>query len=180
MGKENKYRMCMGFAFNEEKEMKMLSKMAKEGWLFYSFSKLGYNFKKGESSELIYCIDTNKLEDDEKNQYFALFREGGWTHICSYGNYYHFFSALPNTTPIYTDKETIIERYTKDSREIFKTVIILGLVFLISLGIENTLNSIWHNEVVSLIISFITGGSLGLLVVMLIAGIVLKFKIKKF
>jgi len=144
--KQKKFKLSMGLAFNEEREMKMLSNMARKGWIFKSFSNLGYHFEKGEPVDLIYSVDNHHLKDEENEQYFQIFKDGGWNHICSEGKYYHFFSAPLNTKPIYTDKETMSEKYTSGGKDVLKASLFLGLIFLILALISMTFNRFLENE----------------------------------
>lgn len=111
MGMGNKYRYLinMGLAFDEERAMTKLSKMAKEGWILEEMSLLRYKLVKREPIELVYSMDYKQLDKNE-NEYFELFKSSGWKHMCSYGPF-HFFSASPNTVPIYTDKESYLSKY---------------------------------------------------------------------
>lgn len=176
MKEQTKYRPSMGLAFNEDREMIMLSEMAGKGWRFYSYRNLGYKFKKSEPEDLIYSVDMHAVKKDEKEQYFNLFEDGGWAHVCSAGNSIHFFSASPDTKPIYTDRDTLSEKYKKGTRDVIKgigvTIIVLVVSFLLNIVFER----LWVNKVLSLITSMITGGSIGFLAAMILTGIMLKIK----
>jgi hypothetical protein len=103
MKKENKYIMNMGLAFDEDRAMKKLSRMAKEGWILKEMSLSRYKLVKGKPKEIVYSMDYKELSKDD-NEYFEVFQSSGWEHMCSFGAY-HFFSAPPETVPIYTEKE---------------------------------------------------------------------------
>ncbi|MCK4258849.1 MAG: DUF2812 domain-containing protein [Halanaerobiales bacterium] len=177
-GKQKKFKFSMGLAFNEDKEMKMLSKMAKAGWIFSSWSKLGYNFKKGDPQDLIYCTDTYNLKEGESEQYFNLFTDAGWTHVCSVGSSIHFFSAQPNTKSIYTDKVTLAEKYENSKKDVHKAAIVLSIILVTSFLINILLNRFWNNEVVDFLVTLITGLSFGCLVAMIMTSIALNSRIK--
>lgn len=179
MEKQTKYKPSMGLAFNEENEMRMLSKMAKEGWIFHSFSKLGYNFTKGKPQELIYSMDTYELKKGENEQYINLFEDAGWTHICSIENLFHFFSAVPGTKPIYTDKTTMIEKYEQGKKSVHKTAKIFGIIFLISFLLYKLLHNYWNNEIVIFLTKLISGLGLGFSIAMIITGMAFDRRIKK-
>jgi hypothetical protein len=179
MGKGTKYRPSMGLAFYEDKEMNMLREMAKRGWKFYAYRWLGYKFKKAEPEDLIYCVDFHKLKKAEREQYLSLFEDAGWTHVCTAENTYHFFSALPGTKPIYTDRDTLSEKYKKGIGYVNKGMAVVVIMFFISLFLTKVFETIWDNEVVSIILDMITGGSLGLVLALVLTGIMLKRKSKK-
>jgi hypothetical protein len=179
MGKGTKYKPSMGLAFNEENEMKMLGEMAKQGWKFYSYRWLGYKFKKAEPEDLIYCVDFHKVKKDEREQYFSLFEAAGWNHVCSAENAYHYFSALPGTKPIYTDKETLSEKYNKGIKDTVKGTAVVIIIFFLSKLLTRGIERVWRNEILSIILDMITGGAFGLIIAFIITGIVLKIKAGK-
>ncbi|WP_042454394.1 DUF2812 domain-containing protein [Neobacillus dielmonensis] len=131
---ETKYVPSGGLAFTEEQDMKKLSDYAKEGWILAGFAPLGYKLIKGTPQNLIYCVDYHKDVDEE---YFSLFEAAGWAHICSQGNEIHIFSAPAGTTPIYSDKETLMEKYEREKRQMGKWAVpflIATLVFFFLSG----------------------------------------------
>lgn len=123
--RKTKYMPSGGLAFYEEKEMKKLSDLAKEGWILEGFALLGYKLRKGEPMDIDYSLDYQKDADDE---YFAFFEEAGWSHVCTAGSEIHIFRASAGTTPIYSDKPTIIEKYEREKRQMGRA----ALPFLIS------------------------------------------------
>lgn len=176
MKEQTKYRPSMGLAFNEDREMIMLREMANKGWKFYSYKYLGYKFKKGDPEDLIYSVDMHTVKKDEKEQYFNLFGDAGWAHICSVGNSIHYFSASPDTKPIYTDRDTLSEKYEKGVRDVIKGIIVIIMILVLSSLLNIVFDRFWVNDVLSLITAIITGGSIGLLAAMIITGIMLKIK----
>ena len=111
MGKDIKYVMSGGLALSEEKDMKKLSELAKEGWLLESFDivRLSYKLRKGEPENIVYYFDYNEDKKDE-DAYLELFEESDWELVCSLEGYY-FFKAPEGTAPIYTDKESLSVKY---------------------------------------------------------------------
>lgn len=145
MKNENRYIMNMGLAFDEDRVMKKLSQMAKEGWILKEMSLFRYKLVKSQPKEIIYSMDYKELSKDD-NEYFELFKNSGWEHMCSFGPY-HFFSAPPETVPIYTEKENYLSKYEK-SKQVYKKTTIISIVilifvnlieFLISSKIEGTI-----------------------------------------
>ncbi|MED4534303.1 DUF2812 domain-containing protein [Metabacillus fastidiosus] len=141
--KQTKYVPSGGLAFYEEKEMKKLSKLAKEGWVLESFAFLGYKLRKIESQDIDYSVDYQKNPDDD---YFTYFETAGWSHICSAGNEIHIFSAPVGTKPIYSDQETVIDKYDREKKSYGKytlcyfisTVLLFLLASLSGYGLLNT------------------------------------------
>ncbi|WP_257128294.1 DUF2812 domain-containing protein [Priestia megaterium] len=90
--------------------------------------------KKGEPQDLQYSLDFQENADDE---YFLLFKDAGWQHVCSEGNAMHIFSAPPGTKPIYSDIETIIDRYKREKHFVGKAAlsILAAMVFLLLLDV---------------------------------------------
>ncbi|MFZ5354018.1 MAG: DUF2812 domain-containing protein [Bacillota bacterium] len=161
MGKMTKYKLSMGLAFNEVNEMNMLSKMAKQGWRFYSYIFPGYKFKKSEPIDLVYCVDTHVVNRDEEEQYFSIFKDSGWTHVCSAGNVFHYFSAAPGTRPIYTDKVTLAEKYKKQVHYINKSLILLAPAAVGFIIFNILINRFLGDSIFSLIVSMLSGGLIG-------------------
>lgn len=128
--KKTKYILSGGTAFAEKEDLQKLSDYAKKGWLLDRFAFLGYTLKKGKPQELQYSLDFQEHADDE---YFLLFKEAGWQHVCSTGNAMHIFSALPGTKPIYSDVETIVDRYKREKHSVGKAAlsILVAVVFLL-------------------------------------------------
>lgn len=134
-----RYLMNRGLAFDEERTMRKLSEMAREGWVLEEMSLFRYKLIQGEPKELIYSMDYKKVDKDEK-EYFQFFEVSGWTHMCSYGPY-HFFSAAPGTVPIYTDKKTYLSKYMDTKNIYLKTLLISLLILLLALFIQITMGS---------------------------------------
>ncbi|MEC2076215.1 DUF2812 domain-containing protein [Metabacillus fastidiosus] len=131
--KQTKYVPSGGLAFYEEKEMKKLSKLAKEGWVLEGFAFLGYKLRKIESCNIDYSVDYQKNPDDD---YFTYFEAAGWSHVCSSGKEIHIFSAPAGTKPIYSDQETTIEKYEREKKSFGKYTLcfFISTVFLFLLA----------------------------------------------
>ncbi|WP_130859457.1 DUF2812 domain-containing protein [Gracilibacillus phocaeensis] len=130
-----KYMPSEGLAFGEEKDMERLSDYAKQGWILTGNQFLGYRLRKGEPQDLIYSVDTQQDADED---YFLIFKEAGWTHLYSMGDI-HYFSAPSGTKPIYSDKDSLRERFEQDKRFCGKyavhfLTIVLGSVLLLALA----------------------------------------------
>lgn len=105
-----KYVMSSGLAFAEEKDMEKLRKYSLKGWHVRDFAFMGYKLEKGQSAEYIYSVDYRTLNENEAEEYFDFFHSSGWSHVASEGNI-HLFRALPGTKPIYSDRETVVEKH---------------------------------------------------------------------
>lgn len=105
-----KYLMSGGLAFSEEKDMEKLRRFSLKGWHVSDFTFMGYKLEKGPKSDYIYSVDYRSLQDNEAEEYFDFFNSTGWSHITSEGNM-HLFRALPGTKPIYSDRETLVEKH---------------------------------------------------------------------
>lgn len=108
--RHTKYVMSGGLAFSEDKDMQKLRKFSLKGWHVSSFKFMGYNLEKGKSTDYIYSVDYRSLAEDEAEEYFDFFSSSGWMHITSEGNM-HLFRAMPGTKPIYSDRETVVEKH---------------------------------------------------------------------
>ena len=136
MKKKYKYILNMGLAFDEERLIKRLSKMAKEGWILQKMTLFRYKLVKGQPKDIVYSMDYNKLDKND-TEYFQLFENSGWQHMCSYGPF-HFFSASPGSIPLYTDKENYLNKYT-NPRKVYKNTAVISLSLIILVAIIQTL-----------------------------------------
>ncbi|CAH0346575.1 DUF2812 domain-containing protein [Bacillus sp. CECT 9360] len=139
---KTKYIMSDGLAFSEEKDMQRLSRYAKKGWILEGFAGLGFKLRKEEPKYLDYSLDYLKEADEE---YFQYFEAAGWSHVCSSGNEIHVFCAPIGTKPIYSDKETIIEKYQRQKKQMGK----YALPFLISWVVFFVLSVLSQNSILS-------------------------------
>lgn len=134
MEKKNSYIMNMGFAFDEDRAMRKLSQRAKEGWILKEMSGFRYKLVKGQPKEIVYSMDYKELNKND-NEYFELFQSSGWEHMCSYGPF-HFFSASPETVPIYTEKENHISKYERVKGMCKKAAIVSTVILVFVTVIE--------------------------------------------
>lgn len=164
MGRNIKYIPSGGLVLSEEKDIKKLSKLAKEGWILESFEKLSYKLRKGEPEDVIYCIDYNEDKED-LDSYLEFFENSEWNYVCSYDSY-HFFKAKTGTKPIYTDEDTLSIKYEKLYDLIKKSVIVtLAIVVACILG-AHFMGKIAYSsnilEILKLILYMVAGGGIGL------------------
>ncbi|WP_428912160.1 DUF2812 domain-containing protein [Niallia sp. Krafla_26] len=142
---KTKYITSGGLAFSEEKDMEKLHRFSLKGWHVSGFKFMGYTLEKGESSDYIYSIDYCSLKEDEKEEYVEFFSSSGWTHVDSEGDI-HLFRAHSGTKPIYTDRETTVEKYKQSSSSMNKLaipfVLITALLWLGTVMSSGTFKSI--------------------------------------
>ncbi|WP_040226977.1 DUF2812 domain-containing protein [Bhargavaea cecembensis] len=141
--KKTKYITSGGLAFSEEKDMKKLQRFSREGWHLKDFAFMGYTLEKGEPADFIYSIDYRTLEDGEEDEYLDVFDSSGWSHVASAATI-HLFRAPAGTKPLYTDRETTVEKYGRNSAWIGKAalplVLLTGIAWagaILSTGILN-------------------------------------------
>lgn len=127
MSKDKKRLICGGLAWTEDKDMKRLNELSKEGWMLSGFSYLSYELKKEEPKEYIYCMDSQKVEN--KEEYIELFKDGGWEYIFNYGDMY-FYKALPGTKAIYSDKASLSEKYSYIATQMKNVILMLAALTL--------------------------------------------------
>ena len=113
-----KFVMINGLAFSEESDMKKLKKYAKEGWILEGIAiNFFYKLKKDKPKAIDYCLD---YQGEANEEYFSLLLEAGWTRVVSVGNEMHIFSAAEGTKPIYSDRESEIDKYERVKRQMGK------------------------------------------------------------
>ena len=176
MGKDKKRLICGGLAWSEDRDMKKLNELSKEGWMLSGFSYLSYELKKEEPREYIYCIDSQKVENRE--EYIDLFKDGGWEYVCNYGDIY-FYRALPGTKEIYSDKASLSEKYSYIGNQMKNVIIVLvaiamGLIPILMIG-DSYIKLNFIKEILEFIIIISLAFSLSFTVCYL----TIKYKVKK-
>lgn len=146
MGK-TKYMMSNGLAFEEAKDLQKLRKKSLQGWNLKRFRCAGYELEQGEKEDVIYSIDYREFNLDEEAEYFELFTMSGWVHVCSEHGM-HIFKAKPGTMPIYSDRESSIDKITRQGKSIFSLLhvclaitVILGLLAQFTSGSIQTIST---------------------------------------
>ncbi|MGY1465615.1 DUF2812 domain-containing protein (plasmid) [Bacillus toyonensis] len=143
--RKTKYITSGGLAFSEEKDMEKLHRFSLKGWHVSDFKFMGYTLEKGECLDYIYSVDYRSLNEGEAEEYLDFFSLSGWSHIASQGNI-HLFRAQPNTKPIYSDRDTSVEKYGNLARSMnyfaIPFVLITVLVWFGAMISSGTLQSI--------------------------------------
>lgn len=125
--RQTKYITSGGLAFSEDKDMEKLRRFSLRGWHVCDFKFMGYTLEKGKSSDYIYSVDYRSLKEDEEGEYFDFFSSSGWSHIASEGDI-HLFRAHPSTKPIYSDRDTSVEKYENLNSSMKRLAIPLVLI----------------------------------------------------
>lgn len=128
IGKHKKYIPCSGLAFEDQEDMNLLHAYAQEGWIFKDFRFGCYVLHREAPQNLIYSYDMRKLKQDEKEDYFTIYKEAGWHFIKSSGEI-HFFTAQEGSIRIHSEQETRNEQY----RSIFYICLVLTIIGTIML-----------------------------------------------
>lgn len=127
--RETRYVMMRGLAFSETSDMKTLQNLAQDGWQLEGISFcIMFRLRKAEPEQVEYSMD---YREDADEDYFEYFRATGWEPVLSAGHI-HIFKAPPGTRPLYTDSQTIWEKYSIEKRRFGRyTLFSLPLVALI-------------------------------------------------
>lgn len=125
--RQTKYITSGGLGFSEDKDMEKLRRFSLKGWHVSDFKFMGYKLEKGESSDYIYSVDYRSLKEDEEEEYFDFFSSSGWSHIASEGDI-HLFQAHPSAKPIYSDRDTSVEKYENLNSSMKRLAIPLVLI----------------------------------------------------
>ena len=139
--RQTKYITSGGLAFSEDKDMEKLRRFSLKGWHVSGFKFMGYTLEKGESSDYIYSVDYRSLKENEEEEYFDFFSSSGWSHIASEADI-HLFRAQPGTKPIYTDRDTTVEKYKNSSDSMKKLAIPFVLITVLVMGWSN--DKLWY------------------------------------
>ena len=130
---KTKYVVSGGIAFSEKKDLQVLKKFAAEGWIVKRYKRMGYELE-NRSPELVdYSIDIRNLayEDEDKDEYFAMFEFAGWEHVCSRYDT-HLFKAPVGTTPIYSDTSSKADKLLRMRKSVVPAVYFAALLTLVS------------------------------------------------
>lgn len=152
----NKYLINPGLAFAEDSLIKRLNTYAQKGWLLEKFTCGGTFLKlvKGQPTDAIYCMDSQKEVDQE---YFQLFENAGWKHVFTGYDMYHFFQAPKGTATIYTDPITAKEKHSDIQAITGKGAFISGIILILAILLQiTTLNTLPLLATIGFIIGFIS------------------------
>lgn len=130
---KNKYVMIGGLAFSEESDLEKLRKYAKEGWILDKIvGGFFYKLRKAEPQNIVYSLD---YQNEANEEYFAIFKEAGWTPVVSVENQMYIFSAQEGTKPIYSDSKTEIDKYIKMRNQMKKGSIVFSIIGVVLIAL---------------------------------------------
>jgi hypothetical protein len=101
------------WSWNDEKEERWLSRLAKEGWHLAGIrAVLLYRFIKGEPAEMVYRLDYTGSEKIDRKEYLGIFKDAGWEQAAESTGWHYFRTrAEAGAAPeIFTDKSSRIAR----------------------------------------------------------------------
>ncbi|MBR3045437.1 MAG: DUF2812 domain-containing protein [Oscillospiraceae bacterium] len=100
-----------------EKEEKYLTDMAAQGWRFVDTNGTIYTFERCEPENVVYRLDFSGIPLDQRDDYYAMFRDYGWEYLQdSYG--FSYFrkpaeGAAPEDLEIFSDGASHLEMVKK-------------------------------------------------------------------
>jgi hypothetical protein len=103
------------WAWDDEREERWLSEMARCGWHLRRPALLRFAFDHGAPAEVVYKLDYNILKGDDRAEYLGLFRAAGWEHVGDIANWHYFrTAAAAGAAPdIFTDTESRAGKYRR-------------------------------------------------------------------
>lgn len=109
-GTETKTAVRWFWAWNARKEENWLEQMAREGW-YLANGGIIFTFVKGRPAEVRYRLDWRTGTAASLKDYFDLCRDAGWERVCSFGSWHYFRTADATAPELYTDRDSLVERY---------------------------------------------------------------------
>lgn len=179
MSKKRKFILGKGLAFAEEKDMKKLEDYSKEGWHFKEIKWGLYLLEKGEPTNYIYCIDYQKLKDEDREEYIEMLNNGGWTFIVNYEDMI-LLRAKEGTEKIYTDISSRAIREEKFGSVMGKSALYLIAIILLMVIWRFTIGSLINIAAINFITTLITAGLIGFTFVFIIGYFNVKLKANKY
>lgn len=103
------------FVWDEDKEANWLREMSNNGWHLTKASFFKYTFKSGVPKDYVYQFDFSMDAHKNKEEYFEIFKSGGFEFISNLGGWYYFRKEYNENevNEIYTDKKSLKEKYKK-------------------------------------------------------------------
>lgn len=129
--KKEKYMMSGGLAFSEQNDLKKLRQKAAQGWMVKRFKFMGYQLEHATPEDVIFSIDYRDLNKREEGEYFEMFEVAGWRYVCSNAGM-HLFKAVPGTKPIYSDRESAIDKLVRKQKPLMPITLICVLFSVVS------------------------------------------------
>jgi hypothetical protein len=113
--KNNKTVFRAYWGWNDDKEERWLSRMARAGWHLTAPRGVYYRFEKGDPADMIYRLDYQRPGKSGRQEYLNLFKDAGWEHAGEFGNWHYFRTAVGDgpVPEIHTDLESRIAKYRR-------------------------------------------------------------------
>ena len=111
MSKERlvKYRFFVAWA--DQKEERWLEEMAARGWQLLK-GGIRFVFERDEPRQMRYRLDYRPTYPQGKDEYYVLYRDAGWEHVCEYFSWHYFRSPVAAGAPeLFSDAESRAAKY---------------------------------------------------------------------
>ncbi len=135
-GAETRTKMRWFWAWDAGKEERWLEQMAREGW-HLAGGGIIFTFIKGTPAEMRYRLDWRTGRGEDLKEYFCLCRDAGWERVCGFGSWHYFRTADASAPELYTDRESLVERY----RRLLALIVVLAIPNVMSLGATFSYNA---------------------------------------
>lgn len=140
---KRKYMMSSGLALSEHKDMKKLEQQAGKGWHLEQFGFMGYKLKRGQPASMQYELDYRVRPDSD---YFQLYQDAGWQHVCSEEETTHIFCAPPETKPLYTKQQDKQDVYQQQKQQFGRWALVSLVFFLLLVTVLWLLSSLFPSS----------------------------------
>ena len=144
MSKERLVKYHVFVAWADEKEERWLEEMAAHGWQLVK-GGIRFVFERDEPREMRYRLDYRMKRPQDEGEYYALFRDAGWEHVCDFMSWHYFRSPVSAGAPeIFTDAESRAAKYRG---------LLLLMVIILSANLASV-PSLLHRELLTRISGF--------------------------
>ena len=82
-----------------EKEEKYLTDMAAQGWRFVDTNGYLYTFERCEPEQVVYRLDFSGIPLDQRDDYYAMFRDYGWEYLQDINGFSYFRKSADGVSP---------------------------------------------------------------------------------
>ena len=100
-----------------EKEEKYLTDMAAQGWRFVDTNGSIYTFERCEPEQVVYRLDFSGIPLDQRDDYYAMFRDYGWEYLQDINGFSYFRKpadgAAPEDLELFSDGASRIKMIKK-------------------------------------------------------------------
>ncbi len=110
--RETKTVVKLFLVWQDEDEERWLEQMSREGW-HLKRGGIVFRFVKGAPSQTRYRLDYLRGVGRKLEEYFTLFADSGWEHVCSFANWHYFRSNDAAAPEVFTDTESRAAKYRR-------------------------------------------------------------------